>query len=110
MKSESRNRSVVEATALSFLFSRPNLRKVKRSRKRIFSSFQLTTLGGSAAFNAMVILTFALSMIVMHPSTRAANPAAGTISPAGPTQIWDGTAVGGSSAGEDTCQEGVNCD
>jgi hypothetical protein len=110
MNSENRHRSLVEATALSFLFSRPNLRRVKRSRKQIFSGFHLTTLRGSAAFNAMVILIFALSMIVIPPSTRAASPATGTISPAGSPLSWNGTAVGGSSAGEDTCTEGVNCD
>lgn len=110
MNSENRHRSLVEATALSFLFSRPNLRRVKRSRKQIFSGFHLATLTGSAAINAMVILIFAMSMIVIPPSTRAASPTMNTISPAGPTRSWDGTAVGGSSAGEDTCQEGVNCD
>jgi hypothetical protein len=41
---------------------------------------------------------------------RAAMPAGGTITTAGPTLEWDGTAVGGTSAGEETCVEGVNCD
>ncbi|MDQ3687578.1 MAG: glycoside hydrolase [Acidobacteriota bacterium] len=41
---------------------------------------------------------------------RAAAPAAGTIGPSGPTLNWTGTAIGGASAGEDTCEEGVNCD
>jgi hypothetical protein len=45
---------------------------------------------------------------------RAASPPSGTISPSGPvapfTGAWTGTAVGGASAGEDTCVEGINCD
>src|SRR5207244_12839872 len=40
----------------------------------------------------------------------AANPSAGTVGATGPGVAWDGTAVGGSSAGESTCVEGVNCD
>jgi hypothetical protein len=43
-------------------------------------------------------------------AANAANPPGGTIGPSGPNLSWDGTAVGGSSAGEGTCVEGVNCD
>lgn len=42
--------------------------------------------------------------------SRAANPGTGTISPASQPVMWDGTAVGGTSNGEATCVEGVNCD
>lgn len=56
-------------------------------------------------------MTFAVGILfVPLPNSRASNPGAGTIGPAGPTQSWDGTAIGGASAGEDTCEEGVNCD
>src|SRR5205823_3812791 len=34
----------------------------------------------------------------------------GTVNTTGPGVAWDGTALGGSSAGESTCVEGVNCD
>ena len=40
----------------------------------------------------------------------AANPTTGTISPGSTTLRWDGTAAGGTSNGEATCVEGVNCD
>jgi hypothetical protein len=41
---------------------------------------------------------------------RAAAPASGTITSTGPTLTWTGTAVGGASANESTCVEGINCD
>lgn len=42
----------------------------------------------------------------------AANPAAGTIGPSGPTRTWVGTASGvpPTAGGESSCTEGVNCD
>jgi hypothetical protein len=62
-------------------------------------------------------LAFAISISIFGLVVfvaRAAAPASGTISPTGPvapfTGAWDGTAVGGSSAGEATCVEGINCD
>lgn len=42
--------------------------------------------------------------------SRSANPTSGTLSPSGPNVTWAGTAVGGASADESTCVEGVNCD
>jgi hypothetical protein len=59
---------------------------------------------------AVFLLTFGLLLLAPLPLSRAAAPSSGTIGPAGPTQSWDGNAVGGSSAGEDTCIDGVNCD
>ncbi len=41
---------------------------------------------------------------------NAANPATGTISPTAPPVSWDGIAAGGTSNGEETCVEGINCD
>ena len=40
----------------------------------------------------------------------AASPTRGTISPNSAPVSWTGTAVGGTSNGEATCVEGVNCD
>ena len=42
----------------------------------------------------------------------AANPGSGTIGPAGPNLAWDGTASGvpPTGGGEDSCEEGTNCD
>ncbi len=42
----------------------------------------------------------------------AANPASGTIGPSGPTLTWNGTAPGTppTGGGEDSCEEGTNCD
>jgi uncharacterized repeat protein (TIGR01451 family) len=63
-------------------------------------------LGVLAAAAVLVLL-----MAVAHGGpARAASPAAGTIGPTGPSQTWVGTAAGGTSAGEDSCVEGVNCD
>ena len=45
------------------------------------------------------------------PQAPDAAPGSGTLNPAGPNVIWDGTATGGSSEeGETSCVEGVNCD
>ena len=40
----------------------------------------------------------------------AASPTEGTISPTSDPVQWSGTAPGGTSNGEETCVEGVNCD
>jgi len=55
---------------------------------------------------AVSISVFGLVVFV----ARAAAPSAGTISATGPTLNWTGTAVGGASANESTCVEGINCD
>src|ERR1700687_4993072 len=45
------------------------------------------------------------------PVLRAAAPPTATVSPiAGSSATWTGTATGGASATEGTCQEGLNCD
>jgi hypothetical protein len=72
-----------------------------------------STTGSSSprSMGYLVALIFALSILfAAFPSSRAATPTSATIGPAGPMLSWDGTAVGGTSAGEDTCVEGVNCD
>jgi hypothetical protein len=59
-------------------------------------------------FNA--ILAF-LALSVCVSGLHAADPASGTITATTATPLeWDGSAIGGSSAGETTCQQGVNCD
>ncbi len=61
--------------------------------------------------------TFASSLLVLALLCAfsvlrmgAANPTSGTINPTSSPLVWDGTAVGGTSNGEDTCVEGFNCD
>ncbi|CAN5432448.1 hypothetical protein BH20ACI3_BH20ACI3_35880 [soil metagenome] len=111
MDSPKRNPSLVPSSLLNLLFTRTNQGKAKRRGKQICPGLQLSALRASIAFNTMVVLTFALSILLAPlPTSKASNPPAGTITPAGPTQSWDGTAIGGASAGEDTCEEGVNCD
>lgn len=56
-------------------------------------------------FSAMSVIAF-VSIFRLN----AASPATGTISPTGAPVTWTGTAAGGTSNGEDTCVEGVNCD
>ena len=52
----------------------------------------------------LVMLTFSPNQL------RSASPASGTLNPAGPNVIWDGTALGGSSPeGETTCTP-ATCD
>src|SRR2546421_11029971 len=51
-------------------------------------------------------LTCGLSILRM----RAANPTSGMISLASGPISWTGTAAGGTTNGEGTCIEGVNCD
>src|SRR5437867_1393712 len=75
----------------------PMSRKIRRVTRM--------TLRFGLAF-AISISIFGLVVFV----ARAAMPAGGTIGTSGPTLVWDGTAVGGASAGEDTCVEGANCD
>jgi uncharacterized repeat protein (TIGR01451 family) len=65
-------------------------------------------------FRFLLLLAIALASSFFLASAQrganAANPPAGTVDPTGPGVAWDGTAVGGASAGESTCVEGVNCD
>lgn len=70
-----------------------------------------TWLSFSRSLGCLIALVFAsTSLVAPLLPVRAAAPVAGAISPAGPTLNWDGTAVGGASAGEESCVEGVNCD
>ncbi len=103
MRPSVRKLLTVGEKSLHNLLSRHDARKTRMaSRSWPFSSTSLSYLIG---------LIFALSVVFAPvPSSHAANPTAGTIGPAGPTQAWDGSAVGGASAGEDTCIDGVNCD
>ncbi len=41
---------------------------------------------------------------------RGAVPSNGSIGPDDAQIEWDGNAIGGASAGEETCEEGINCD
>lgn len=66
-----------------------------------------------ASISSRFVLSLAISIAIFGFVVfvaKAAFPAGGTIGPSGPTLEWDGTAVGGASAGEETCVEGINCD
>ena len=62
---------------------------------------------GSALAGVVLVPILAFGIVL---AVRAAAPAGGTIGPTGPTLNWTGTAVGGVSAGEASCVEGINCD
>ena len=50
-------------------------------------------------------------LALLSPPAQAANPASGSLSPAGSALTWTGTESGGSSTtGEAGCTEGVSCD
>ena len=70
---------------------------------------------------ALLATTFMTALfVVVLPvlkSTRASNPASGTITPTSTPMTWTGTGVGGGAlnapvliGGEDLCQESVTCD
>ena len=58
----------------------------------------------------VVFIGMSTACLISVMRMRAANPTSGTISPSSPPFVWNGTAVGGTSNGEATCVEGVNCD
>jgi hypothetical protein len=67
----------------------------------------------SRQFSAATLIVSAviLLMFVFVDHSRSANPANGTLNPAGPDVAWVGTALGGSSPeGETTCVEGASCE
>jgi uncharacterized repeat protein (TIGR01451 family) len=56
------------------------------------------------------LVLFAL-FVAPLPAGLTSNPTSGTLNPTTGTFVtWVGTATGGASNGEDTCQPGVNCD
>ena len=92
-------------------FSKNPASKKRRMRKKSRASFRLSSLTSYTPLNFLIAALFAASMLSFPiRSAIASNPAAGTITPAGPTQQWDGTAAGTVAANESTCVEGVNCD
>ena len=54
-----------------------------------------------------LLLAFATAFVFV---ARGADPEGATISTTSAPVNWVGTAPGGASAGEDTCEDGVNCD
>ncbi len=66
----------------------------------------------SRQFSAVTLIVGAalLAFFAFANFSRSANPAGGSIGPAGPTITWAGTALGGASLDESTCTQGVNCD
>lgn len=69
--------------------------------RRFFSSKFSRGLG----LTAMLVLALSAAK-----PTMAADPASASFGPTDTIKTWDGTAVGGASAGIDTCVYGVNCD
>ncbi len=59
-------------------------------------------------FIGLVVVSFTCGVSVLR--LGAASPTSGTINPSSPPVSWSGTAAGGTSNGEATCVEGVNCD
>src|SRR6266536_2112708 len=103
MKPSVRRLLTIGEKSLHNLLSRHEARKMRMALRSWSSS--------SGSLSYLLGLIFVLSVVFAPlPSSHAANPMAGTIGPAGPAQAWDGNAVGGASAGEDTCLDGVNCD
>src|SRR5689334_33947 len=85
-----------------------------RSRVGIFWTARNVT-------RALLGTTFIAALLVIVlpalKSSRASNPASGTITPSSAPLAWTGTGVGGGAlnaplvlGGEDACQEGVSCD
>jgi hypothetical protein len=73
--------------------------------------FETLRPSGARLFWLLPVIALVSGLILISVlRSRAANPGSGTISPASPPVIWNGTAVGGTSNGEATCVEGVNCD
>ena len=76
---------------------------------KIVASTSMTaraTIGALFFLTGIFLSVFGLSTARLH----SAQPASGTLNPTGPQVNWVGTAVGGGSADESTCVEGVNCD
>src|SRR5690349_21076125 len=85
-----------------------------RSRVRILWSTRNVT---RISLATILIATLFVVVLPALRTTRASNPASGTITPASTPLAWTGTGVGGGSlnaplvlGGEDACQEGVSCD
>jgi hypothetical protein len=57
-----------------------------------------------------LLLAMSLACLLSIFRLNAANPTSGTMSPTSPPLGWDGSGAGGTSNGEETCVEGVNCD
>ena len=80
-----------------------------RSKNGLKSSVSPLAVVAVSAF----IISIALLMLPVLTTTLASNPAAGTLSPAGPSVTWNGMAADYAnpvSASEQNCQDGVNCD
>jgi hypothetical protein len=110
MNSGNRNRSLSLKT-INFFFTRARMIKAKPRNRKIGGGLEVTAPGASAFLYAALVEIIALSVISLSlPSGHAANPAAGTISPAGPDVTWQGPLSGGACANETSCVEGANCD
>jgi hypothetical protein len=85
-----------------------NSRNSKRELGKKSSTNGLIFFVAAAALTSMVVL-----LLPALRTVSASNPAAGTLSPAGPSVTWNGMAADYAnpvSASEQNCQDGVNCD
>jgi hypothetical protein len=71
-----------------------------------------TSITARATLGALFFVTgiFLIVFGLFTARLNSAMPSSGTLNPGGPGVNWVGTAVGGGSADESTCVEGVNCD
>ncbi len=89
----------------------PRTKRGSGKQRRRRSSFKLSKLTASARVNWLIACLLTTSMLLFPlPTTFASTPTAGTITPTGPTQTWNGTAAGTGAANEAACVETVNCD
>lgn len=67
---------------------------------------------GRVAIGTLFLLTGLMLFILalLTEPVESATPASGSLGPSSSPVSWDGTALGGGSLDESTCQEGVNCD
>jgi len=108
-----RLRKVLNQTRTGNQISHDHFAKYRNAKKSLRHG--PTTSSASLVAIAVSGVIFALALIAWPTLTAvlAADPGAGTLSPAGPSVTWNGLAVDYAnpvSASEQNCQDGVNCD
>jgi len=88
----------------------------RNSKRALGKKSSTSGLNSSAApifFVAAALISMAVLLLPALRTVSASNPAAGTLSPAGPSVTWNGMPAdyaNPASASEQNCQDGVNCD
>jgi hypothetical protein len=109
------------STNLRNLLNRPPLvpghtfgsRNSKRALGKKSSTSGLNSSAAPIFFVAAALISMAVLLLPALRTVSASNPAAGTLSPAGPSVTWNGMPAdyaNPASASEQNCQDGVNCD